>query len=235
MGAGAGREEMALERLKVVETYFMAGRGTAGKRFLTHHCHPAAKGCEHSGEAEPPEPAASPAIARTVASHDPAVSFYVRSEPADIAHQETGAMVGRGGVTGHKNRENRPADYIGKLRIKPGWPEGDCISEPSLRAPRGRRCRRSTGRTPTASRDGSPNAAACYAPLELTRDWRKRPSTATRTNHGAAPEKTASFPVVQGRRGFSTIASAMCQEAGVATSFCQASIRTSASPATIFR
>jgi len=54
-----------------------------------------------------------------VVSPDPAVSLHVRSEPAEIADQETEAAVGRGAVDVHKNRENRPADEVGKLRIKP--------------------------------------------------------------------------------------------------------------------
>jgi hypothetical protein len=55
---------MALERLKVVEACFMTGRGTAGKRFLTHRRHPVVQLGQQLGCAESQEYAASPASTR---------------------------------------------------------------------------------------------------------------------------------------------------------------------------
>jgi hypothetical protein len=93
---------MAFDGRKAGEAYFMAGRGTAGKRFLAHRRHPSIQICRRLASAWSQKHAPTPANARMVALPDPAASFAARSEPADFADQETDAAAGRGGVDAHK-------------------------------------------------------------------------------------------------------------------------------------
>jgi len=55
---------MAFDGLKVAEAYFMAGRKTAGKRFLTRRCRPAVQASQQLGDSVSPEHTVIPASAR---------------------------------------------------------------------------------------------------------------------------------------------------------------------------
>ena len=233
---------------KIVGKRFMARRRKAGKRFLTDRLRRAVQPRKSFLRAEPEENAANPTIARMAAPQSPTGVTRRETEAAVDKGEEARIKTAKVGLPtrlarqqAHRNDRTETAFPNHFLRAmqeageaaRPAGASGD-LRRGATSHTKGMDLRAGHGfafeaqrRTRPATGDSSFDATIHRPAFELTRAMRS-PARATVAKTG--PAKPA-----QGRRGFSTIVSALCQEAGVATSFCQASIRTSASPAKILR